>query len=210
MTNWPLICVCSSFDLYSCFGMVISAILHRCCSWLGLFNCFPPLGDCIVFSGTMAPRLQERDLQEKPKINVINKAHFEITSIEEAKDLLAQLFFARYTRLIVKQATEKSIRDKLLCEFDNVIHSKLLWEGLKSNGLLGGKGRETHRVILTMKYCQGNKITHICFYLQCSVSRNTQRRLQCCHCISLCLRATKVALNCVWCASDGGIIHLMW
>lgn len=74
----------------------------------------------------MAPRLQERDLQEKPKINGINKAHSEITSTEEATDLLAELCLARYTRLIVKQATKKSIRDKLLCECDSVIHSKLL------------------------------------------------------------------------------------
>lgn len=45
--------------------MVVIAVVHVCCTWVGLFNCFPPMTAC---HGTLLPwRLDHRNEASKRK-----------------------------------------------------------------------------------------------------------------------------------------------
>lgn len=44
---------------YEYLAMLVIIVIHRYCSWVRLFNCFPPFGPYTVFSGTMDARLRE-------------------------------------------------------------------------------------------------------------------------------------------------------
>lgn len=39
--------------LYRHLDMLVIVIVHRCSMWVGLFDRFPPLAACTVFSGTL-------------------------------------------------------------------------------------------------------------------------------------------------------------
>lgn len=49
----------SSLHLSACLAMLAFAMVYRCCIWVELFNCFPPLVVCIV----MEARMQEKGVQ---------------------------------------------------------------------------------------------------------------------------------------------------
>lgn len=46
--------------------MLVIAVEHGCCSWVEVFNVSPALAACILFSGGMRTRLQEKGFQARP------------------------------------------------------------------------------------------------------------------------------------------------
>lgn len=56
-TCWlPSICKCWFLYLHDYLAIMIIIVVNECCSWVGLFDCFPPLATCIAFSRTMKTR----------------------------------------------------------------------------------------------------------------------------------------------------------
>lgn len=50
-----LTCGCHLLCFYVCLAMLVVVMAHRYCSCVGLFNCFLPLLDSIVFSRSINP-----------------------------------------------------------------------------------------------------------------------------------------------------------
>lgn len=51
---------CTSYITFCIYSMMVLIMIHRCCSWIGQFNYFPPLAACIIFVAGMKARWQER------------------------------------------------------------------------------------------------------------------------------------------------------
>lgn len=58
-----LACECHLFYFYAYLTMLLIIMFYSYCSWIGLFNWFLLLASCMIFSGTMDSRFQERGFQ---------------------------------------------------------------------------------------------------------------------------------------------------
>lgn len=49
---FTLMHACHLLHLYAYIAMLEIVLVHRCCNWVGMFNCHSPVAACIAFSGT--------------------------------------------------------------------------------------------------------------------------------------------------------------
>lgn len=69
-SSWlPPTCEHHLLHLYGYFSTLIIVVVHRCCDWVGPFDCFLTLAACIMFSGIVEARGQRRGFQDRASSN---------------------------------------------------------------------------------------------------------------------------------------------
>lgn len=68
----------ATYCTFSLITMLVINMVHRCCSWVGMFYCFSPLAACIVLFGTKETRPKERSFWIRPSsghLRLVLSAH---------------------------------------------------------------------------------------------------------------------------------------
>lgn len=77
---FPLACEWHLLHLYACFAKLVTVQVHRQCGWVVLFNSFPPLAVCIVFSGIMDVRKGFQVRSEISSVQYLQQSRFTLNS----------------------------------------------------------------------------------------------------------------------------------